>query len=63
MIAVGTYAFAVVSLRLLARTDSTESMVFAFTLLLMIGAGLLAIPGWQPLLGAGTGRCSSASAS
>jgi drug/metabolite transporter (DMT)-like permease len=42
-----TYAIAIVSLRLLSRTDSTESMVFGFTLLLMIGAGALAIPGWR----------------
>ena len=44
-----TYAFAMVSLRLLARTDSTESMVLGFTLLLMIGAGALAIPGWHAI--------------
>ena len=49
IVALWTYAFAVVSLRLLARTDSTESMVFGFTLLLLIGAGLLAVPGWHPI--------------
>jgi drug/metabolite transporter (DMT)-like permease len=49
IVALWTYAFAVVSLRMLARTDSTESMVFGFTLLLLIGAGLLAIPGWAPI--------------
>jgi len=43
------YAVGVVTLRLLARTDTTESMVFSFTLLLALGAGLLAIPGWRPL--------------
>ena len=42
-----TYAVAIVSLRLLSRTDSTESMVLGFTVLLMVGAGALAIPVWQ----------------
>jgi drug/metabolite transporter (DMT)-like permease len=42
-----TYAVAIVSLRLLSRTDSTESMVLGFTVLLMIGAGMLAIPEWR----------------
>jgi drug/metabolite transporter (DMT)-like permease len=49
IVALWTYAFAVVSLRLLSRTDSTESMVFGFTVLLMIGAGVLAIPGWREI--------------
>jgi drug/metabolite transporter (DMT)-like permease len=49
VVALVTYAFAIVSLRLLARTDSTESMVFGFTFLLMVGAGALAIPGWREI--------------
>jgi drug/metabolite transporter (DMT)-like permease len=49
LVAAVTYALAVVSLRLLSRTDTTESMVFWFTALLSLGAGLLAIPGWVPL--------------
>ena len=40
------YALAVLTVRQLARTDSTESMVLTFTVLLAIGAGLLAMPGW-----------------
>jgi drug/metabolite transporter (DMT)-like permease len=44
-----TYAVAILSLRLLSRTDSTESMVLGFTVLLMIGAGALAIPGWREI--------------
>jgi drug/metabolite transporter (DMT)-like permease len=44
-----TYAAAILSLRLLSRTDSTESMVFGFTVLLMVGAGALAIPGWREI--------------
>ena len=49
LVAAVSYALAVVSLRLLARTDTTESMVFWFTALLSLGAGLLSIPGWVPL--------------
>jgi len=49
VVAVATYALSVVSLRLLARTDSTESMVFWFSVLLSLGAGLLALPDWVAL--------------
>ena len=52
LIAVATYSVAVVTLRRLSRTDTTESMVFWFTVLLSVGAGLLSIPWWQPLRGA-----------
>jgi drug/metabolite transporter (DMT)-like permease len=43
------YSLAVITLRVLARTDTTESMVFWFTVMLAVGAGLLSIPGWRPL--------------
>ena len=43
------YALSVITLRRLAQTDTTESMVFSFAVLLSVGAGLLAIPGWVPL--------------
>jgi drug/metabolite transporter (DMT)-like permease len=43
------YALAVLSVRQLARTDSTESMVLTFTVLLALGAGLLALRDWQPV--------------
>jgi drug/metabolite transporter (DMT)-like permease len=49
VIAALTYSLAVISLRILSRTDTTESMVFWFTALLSVGAGLLAIPGWKPI--------------
>jgi len=49
VVAMAGYSLAVVTLRLLARTDTTESMVFWFTALLALGAGVLAIPGWVPL--------------
>ena len=44
------YSLAVITLRVLARTDTTESMVFSFSFLLAVGAGLLSIPGWTPVL-------------
>jgi len=47
--AVVTYSLSAVTIRMLARTDTTESMVFWFSVLLSVGAGLLAIPGWAPL--------------
>lgn len=59
------YTVSVVSLRLLARTDTNESMVFWFTATLAIGAGLLAIPDWRPLQAAylplmvGVGACGA----
>jgi drug/metabolite transporter (DMT)-like permease len=43
------YSLAVITLRVLSRTDTTESMVFSFTFLLSIGAGLLSIPAWTPV--------------
>jgi drug/metabolite transporter (DMT)-like permease len=49
VVAVATYSLSVITLRLLARTDTTESMVLWFSVLLSVGAGLLAIPGWVPL--------------
>jgi drug/metabolite transporter (DMT)-like permease len=64
-VAVATYAFSVVTLRLLARTDSNESMVFWFTALLAVGAGLMSLPGWRDLLWAdlplmvGVGICGA----
>ena len=43
------YAFIVVLVRVLSRTDTTASMVFWYLLMLSIGAGALAAPGWVPL--------------
>jgi drug/metabolite transporter (DMT)-like permease len=51
VLAVVTYTLSVVTLRLLARTDTTESMVVWFTVMLATGAGLLSIPGWRELQG------------
>ncbi len=49
LVAVVTYAFSVVTLRLLARTDSNESMVFWFTAMLAVGAGLMSLPAWRDI--------------
>ena len=49
VIAMLTYSLSVVTLRLLSRTDTTESMVFWFPALLSCGAGLIALPGWVEL--------------
>jgi drug/metabolite transporter (DMT)-like permease len=45
------YAVVVVLVRVLARTDTTASMVFWYLLMLSIGAGALAAPGWIPIAG------------
>lgn len=47
--AAGGYAVSAVAGRLLARTDSTTSLVFWATALLAAGAGALAAPQWQPM--------------
>ena len=52
VVAVAAYSLAAVSIRILSRTDTGESMVFWFSALLSVGAGLLAIPKWVPLLAA-----------
>jgi drug/metabolite transporter (DMT)-like permease len=65
LVAMLSYTISVVTLRVLARTDTNESMVFWFTLALAVGAGLLSIAGWQPLrsehlpLMAGVGACGA----
>jgi drug/metabolite transporter (DMT)-like permease len=43
------YALSMVTVRVLARTDSTQSMVFWMMALLTVGAGALAWPDWVPL--------------
>jgi hypothetical protein len=43
------YALAAITVRVLAQRDSTEALVFWFLVLLTLGAGLLALPGWRPL--------------
>lgn len=43
------YAISAITVRLLSRTDSSESMVFWLMAMLSLGAGLLAMPDWVPL--------------
>ena len=44
------WAIVVVMVRLLSATEKTPSMVFWFLLLLALGAGALAAPGWIPIV-------------
>jgi drug/metabolite transporter (DMT)-like permease len=44
------YAFSSVLVKIIGRTDSTQSMVFWMTCMLAIGSTALAIPEWQPIV-------------
>jgi drug/metabolite transporter (DMT)-like permease len=44
------YAFSSVLVRIIGRTDSTQSMIFWMTCMLAIGTTALALPDWQPLM-------------
>ena len=44
------YAASAIALRVLSRSETNESLVLYFTLFLSIGAGLLALDGWRPIL-------------
>jgi drug/metabolite transporter (DMT)-like permease len=43
------YAVSAITVRVLARTDSTQAITFWLLALMALGAGLLAAPGWVPL--------------
>ena len=43
------YSLSSVLVKIIGRTDSTQSMVFWMTCMLAIGATLLALPNWQPI--------------
>ena len=49
MVAATAYAIAAVTVSLLTRTDTPQSMVVWFLAIMAVGAGLAAIPGWVPL--------------
>ena len=51
LLAATAYAIAAVTVSLLTRTDTPQSMVVWFLLIMAVGAGLLAWPQWQPLQG------------
>jgi drug/metabolite transporter (DMT)-like permease len=44
------YAISALTVRVVARSDSTQAMVFWMTALLGLGAGILSLPEWTPLL-------------
>jgi drug/metabolite transporter (DMT)-like permease len=44
------YALSAITVRLLGRTDSTQSMVFWLMAAVAIGAGAIALPDWRPLV-------------
>jgi drug/metabolite transporter (DMT)-like permease len=43
------YALSAITVRVLGRTDSSQSMVFWLMLFVSLGAGALALPGWRPI--------------
>lgn len=45
------YALSAVLVRMLSRTDSSQSMVFWMLTSVSVGAGALALPDWQPIAG------------
>src|SRR5690606_26227545 len=47
--AAAAYAISAISVRILGRSDSTQAMVFWMLALMALGAGALALPGWQPI--------------
>ena len=44
------YALSSVLVKIIGRTDTTQSMIFWMTCMLAIGATAIALPGWQPIL-------------
>ncbi|WP_425599680.1 DMT family transporter [Luteimonas abyssi] len=49
VLAAACYSGAAITVRLLAQRDSVQSMVFWFLAMIAVGAGLLALPDWQPI--------------
>ena len=43
------YALSSIMVRILGRTDSTESMMFWLMALVAVGAGVVALPSWRPI--------------
>lgn len=43
------YALSAITVRILARTDSTQAMMFWVMFIVGIGAGVLALPSWRPI--------------
>lgn len=51
LLAAASYALSAILVRVLGRTDTTQSMVFWVLLLIGLGAGALAWPHWRPIRG------------
>lgn len=49
LLAAAAYAVAAITVSMLTRTDTPQSMVVWFLVIMAVGAGLLALPDWQPL--------------
>lgn len=49
LLAATGYSISAITVRVLARTDSTQAMVVWMVTLLALGAGVLAAPGWVPI--------------
>lgn len=49
LVAATGYALSAIMVRVLHRTDSSQSMVFWMISMTALGAGVLALPGWVPL--------------
>lgn len=49
LVAAFGYAVSAITVRVLARTDSTQAITFWLLALMALGAGALALPGWVPL--------------
>jgi drug/metabolite transporter (DMT)-like permease len=49
LVAALCYALSAITVRVLGRTDSTQSMVFWLMTFVAIGGGVMAIPGWRPI--------------
>jgi drug/metabolite transporter (DMT)-like permease len=43
------YALSAITVRILGRTDSTQSMMFWLMFMVGVGAGILALPEWRPI--------------
>jgi drug/metabolite transporter (DMT)-like permease len=49
LLAAIAYAFSAITVRILGRTDSTQSMVFWLMVMIAAGGSLLALPQWRPI--------------
>ncbi|MGY4515127.1 DMT family transporter [Lysobacter sp. HA18] len=52
LLAATMYAVSAISVRILARTDSTQAMMVWLLVLMAVGAGAFALPDWHPVRGA-----------